>query len=184
MPTPTLDPRFSDPAATARPWAETLALLRDAELYWFTTVRDDGRPHVTPLVGVWHEDGLCVVTGIREQKARNLSGNPAVAVTTGQNTWAHGTDVVLEGRVERVTDGPGLAAVAAAFLAKYGEAWRFEVHADGFGSEGGEAWVFRVRPERVLTFAKDPHGQTTYRLGEPTRTRLPSGSTSANSRTP
>ena len=43
MPTPTLDPRFSDPAATARPWAETLALLRDAELYWFTTVRADGR---------------------------------------------------------------------------------------------------------------------------------------------
>ena len=178
MPTPTLDPRFSDPAATARPWAETLALLRDAELYWFTTVRADGRPHVTPVVGVWHEGGLCGVAGFGEQKARNLARNPVVALTTGQNTWARGTDVVLEGHAERVMDGPGLAAVAAAFLAKYGEDWRFEVHRDGFGSEGGETWVFRVRPERVLSFAKDPHGQTTYRFAAPTGTRVTSGATS------
>lgn len=162
--TTTLDPRFSDPTAEPRTWEETLALLREAELYWLSTVRADGRPHVTPLVGVWHAGGLCVVTGVREQKARNLERNAAAAVTTGQNRWAHGTDVVLEGHAVRVTDPGELAAVAAAFLAKYGEAWRFEVHADGFGSEGGEAWVLRVRPERVLTFAKEPHGQTTHRF--------------------
>ncbi|WP_324651935.1 pyridoxamine 5'-phosphate oxidase family protein [Georgenia sp. H159] len=163
MPTTTFDPRFSDPAAGPLPWEETLALLREAELYWLSTVRPDGRPHVTPLIGVWHDGGLCIVTGTGEQKAHNLDHNPAVAVTTGQNAWAHGTDVVLEGRAERAT--AGLTAVADAFVAKYGEAWRFEVHGDGFGSqEGGEAWVFRVLPERVLAFAKDPHGQTTYRF--------------------
>lgn len=162
MPTTTFDPRFSDPDAEPLPWERTLDLLRAAELFWFTTVRRDGRPHVTPVVGVWHGEGLCVVTGTGEQKARNLEHSDAVAVTTGHNTWASGTDVVLEGHAVRVREN--LAAVAAAFLAKYGEAWRFEVDGEGFGAPGGPAWVVCVRPERVLAFAKDPHGQTTYRF--------------------
>lgn len=164
MPTTTFDPRFSDPDARPLPWEETLPLLRDAELYWLSSVRVDGRPHVTPLVGVWHDGGLCVVTGAGEQKARNLERNAAVAVTTGTNAWAHGTDVVLEGRAVRVEATDELTAVAAAFLAKYGEAWRFEVDGDGFASPGGGAWVLRVRPDRALAFAKEPHGQTTYRF--------------------
>ncbi|WP_152192822.1 pyridoxamine 5'-phosphate oxidase family protein [Georgenia satyanarayanai] len=162
MPTTTFDPRFSAPDADALPWERTLETLRDAELYWFTSVRRDGRPHVTPVVGVWHGDGLCVVTGAQEQKARNLEHTGAVAVTTGRNDWARGTDVVIEGRAARVREA--LTAVAEAFLAKYGEAWRFEADGEGFASPGGPAWVLRVRPERVLAFAKDPHGQTTYRF--------------------
>ncbi|MBD8062174.1 pyridoxamine 5'-phosphate oxidase family protein [Oceanitalea stevensii] len=162
MPTTTFDARFSDPDAGPLPWERTLALLRDAELYWFTTVRRDGRPHVTPVVGVWHGEGLCVVTGTGEQKARNLEYADAVTVTTGRNTWASGTDVVVEGHAARVRTG--LGDVAAAFLAKYGEAWRFEVEGEGFAAPGGTAWVVRVRPERVIAFAKDPHGQTTYRF--------------------
>ena len=32
---------------------------------------------------------------------------------------------------------------------------------------GGEnlAAVFRIEPDKVMAFAKDPHGQTTYRFG-------------------
>lgn len=164
MPTTTFDTRFSDPAAGPLAWEETFALLREAELYWLSTVRADGRPHVTPLIGVWHGDGLCIVTGAEEQKARNLARNSAVAVTTGHNTWANGADVVLEGRAVRVSGTAELTTVAEAFLAKYGEAWRFELHGEGFGSPEGQAWVFRVLPERVLAFAKDPHGQTAYRF--------------------
>lgn len=48
-----LDGRFSDPGAEPTPWAQTEQTLREAQLFWISTVRRDGRPHVTPLVAVW-----------------------------------------------------------------------------------------------------------------------------------
>jgi len=33
-------------------WPEAREHLEMAELYWLTTVRGDGRPHVTPLIAV------------------------------------------------------------------------------------------------------------------------------------
>jgi hypothetical protein len=47
-PTAKLDARFSDERAEATPWADAARALEEAELYWLTTVRADGRPHVTP----------------------------------------------------------------------------------------------------------------------------------------
>ena len=35
---------------------------------WLTTVRADGRPHVTPLVAVWLDDAIHFSTGPEEQK--------------------------------------------------------------------------------------------------------------------
>ena len=46
MPTPvtTFDQQYSDPAATAIGWEETRRVLEEAELFWISTVRADGRP--------------------------------------------------------------------------------------------------------------------------------------------
>jgi general stress protein 26 len=161
-----IDSRFSDPEASPTPWPVVARALEDAELYWITTVRADGRPHVTPLIGVVHDGAAHFCTGLREQKARNLEHGPHVALTTGTNTWAAGLDVVVEGTAVRVTDRVALEAIAEAYVAKYGEVWRFEVGDGVFRSEGGgDAGVFRVEPSKVLAFAKEPHAQTTYRFG-------------------
>lgn len=160
-----LDDRFSDPRAEATPWATTEAALGDAELYWITTVRADGRPHVTPLVGVFHAGAVHFSTGLVEQKHRNLEHSPKVAITTGTNTWAAGLDVVVEGVAEQITDNAELQRVADAYFAKYGEAWRFTVGDGVFDdNERGPAAVFRVEAAKVLAFAKEPHGQTTYAI--------------------
>ncbi len=53
-----LDERFSDRGAEATPWATTREVLETAQLSWVTTVRADGRPHVTPLVAVWLDDAV------------------------------------------------------------------------------------------------------------------------------
>lgn len=101
------DGRFSDPEAEATPCSATREVLESAQLSWLTTVRADGRPHVTPLVTVWVDGALHFCTGPGEQKALNLTGQPRVAVTTGCNTWSAGLDVVVEGsasRVHRSTD--------------------------------------------------------------------------------
>ena len=160
-----IDRRFSAPEAEPTPWDEALAVLERAELYWITTVRSDGRPHVTPLVGVVHDEVVHFSTGLEEQKARNLEHNPRVAITTGNNTWARGLDVVVEGTVARVTDDETLRRLADGYRAKYDGEWDYDV-GDGMlrHGDGGSAAVFRVEPAKVLAFAKDPHGQTTYRF--------------------
>jgi predicted pyridoxine 5'-phosphate oxidase superfamily flavin-nucleotide-binding protein len=53
VPITTFDAAYSDPAATASGWEETRKVLEEAELFWVSTVRADGRPHVTPVVAVW-----------------------------------------------------------------------------------------------------------------------------------
>ncbi len=108
-----LDHRFSDADATAVPWDEVRRLLADAQLAWITTVRADGRPHVTPLVAAWLDDALHFCTGPDEQKAHNLVANPNVVVTTGCNRWDEGLDVMVEGEAARVTDPPILERLAA-----------------------------------------------------------------------
>jgi general stress protein 26 len=160
-----LDARFSDPSAGPTAWADAERVLVEAELYWLTTVRADGRPHVTPLIGVHHEGALHFCTGLREQKHRNLDANPRVALTTGANAWAAGLDVVVEGTVAAVRATADLQALADAYVAKYGEVWRFEVGDGVFGSGDDAATVFRVAADKVIAFAKDPHAQTTFRLG-------------------
>jgi nitroimidazol reductase NimA-like FMN-containing flavoprotein (pyridoxamine 5'-phosphate oxidase superfamily) len=163
QPTTRLDPRFSDPGATATGWDQTRGALEAAQLFWITTVRADGRPHVTPLVAVWLEDAVHFCTGPQEQKAINLRGNPHVALTTGSGTWDSGLDIVVEGTAARVTDGPTLERLAAAWAAKWDGRWHFVARAGGFHhQDGGEAWVYAVRPSKVLAFGKGSFSHTSH----------------------
>ncbi len=155
-------PEFGDPDAPATSWADGQRRLEQAELYWITTVRPDGRPHVTPLIGVWVDGRWCFCTGATERKARNLEQNRQCAVTTGDNALHGGLDVVLEGVAERVEDRASLARLADAYVAKYGEDWRFAVGDGVFTHEAGEALVFAVAPTTVFGFGKDPYSQTRW----------------------
>jgi general stress protein 26 len=159
------DSRFSDPAAGPTPWSDAARVLEEAELYWLTTVRADGRPHVTPLIGLAENETVFFCTGLREQKARNLENNPRVALTTGGNTWAQGLDVVVEGTAVRITDNAELQRLADSYEAKYGSFWHFDVGDGVFLVTGADdAAVFRIEPDKVIAFAKEPHAQTTYRF--------------------
>ncbi len=58
-----LDARFSDPGTEPTSWDAAVAALESAQLAWLTTVREDGRPHVTPLVAIWQHDAVYFATG-------------------------------------------------------------------------------------------------------------------------
>ena len=168
-----LDPRFSSEDAAPREWAEVRRHLDGAEVYWISTVRPDGRSHVTPLLGVWLEGALYFCTGPEERKAKNVVRNPNCVLTTGCNALDEGLDVVVEGEASRVTDGARLRRVADAYLSKYGDDWRFAVRDGAFyhdpGSlretDTGAAWVYEVSPKKVFGFGKgEPFSQTRWRF--------------------
>ena len=154
---------FSEPSATARPWAEVSELLSSSEMFWLSTVRSDGRPHVVPLPTVWLDGVLHFCTGALEQKAVNLRSNSHCVLSTGANQFHEGLDVVVEGSATRVTDRARLEQLAALWKSKLD--WDFDVADDGFRdphSPSGDVLVFGVAPAKVLAFGKSPYSQTRY----------------------
>ena len=145
---------------------ETRRALEAAELFWISTVRADGRPHVTPLVAVWLDDALHFATGPGEQKAVNLKTNQNVILTTGCNDWDRGLDIVVEGEAVAVVDETMLERLAKAWAAKWDGRWHYEVHDRGFRHEAGSGpvIVFSVPPAKVFTFAKGTFAQTRHRF--------------------
>ncbi|KIF72287.1 pyridoxamine 5'-phosphate oxidase [Streptomyces sp. AcH 505] len=161
-----LDARYGEPRATATEWGRAVTLLTEAELFWLTTVRPEGRPHVTPLLAVWSDGALYFSTGARERKARNLAQNPEVVLTTGTNALHGGCDLVVEGRAVRVTDDARLTALATAWEEKYGADWHFDVRDGAFaGERGNVAYVFEVAPRTAFGFGKAPYSQTRWEFG-------------------
>jgi general stress protein 26 len=164
-PVTALDQRFSEPGAAAVGWDETLRALETAELFWITTVRADGRPHVTPLVAVWLDAAIHFCTGSTEQKAVNLTANPHVILTTGCNRWQDGVDIVVEGDAVQVTDDSMLQRLAEAWTAKWDGRWQYQVHDGHFGHEAGDGGpVFSVAPTKVLAFGKGAFSHTTHKF--------------------
>jgi nitroimidazol reductase NimA-like FMN-containing flavoprotein (pyridoxamine 5'-phosphate oxidase superfamily) len=160
---------FSDPDAAPTPWSAGLEQVLAADTFWLSTVRPNGRPHVTPLIAVWHDDSIWFSTGADERKAQILSRNPSCILTTGRSDLADGAlDVVLEGTAEQVRSEHELRAVAEAFATKYGtRTWDFVVRNGALAhrTAGGRAIVFRVRPVRGLGFRKgDGFSPTTWRF--------------------
>ena len=151
-----LSPGFSSDGAVAIEWSQARRDLEEAELYWLSTVRPSGRPHVTPLLGIWLDGALYFCTEAEERKAKNLEENPQCILTTGSNTL-DGLDLVVEGEAATVTDEPELRAVADTYESKYGA----HLTARGgtwFGLgdaiRNGEALVYRVAPSTAWGFAK------------------------------
>lgn len=165
-PETTLCPEFSAPGAAPVPWERARAVLAEAPLCRFTTVHPDGRPHMTPLLGVWVDGAAHVCTGKGERKARNAAENPRCLFSAGTDRLDGPPEVVLEGRAGHVDDPGALDRIASAYEDKYG---REMTSPEGtwFGLcdevRAARILVLRVEPERALAFGKAPaFSQTRY----------------------
>jgi hypothetical protein len=99
------------------PWSFVEERMVAARDYWVATVRPDGRPHITPVWGLWVDGAFYFGSGPQTRKARNLSENRNVAV--------HPVDddvIIVEGVAEVVSDLDPVFAerVYADSVAKYG----------------------------------------------------------------
>jgi general stress protein 26 len=140
-------------------WEHVEGRMATARNYWVATVRPDGRPHVTPVWGLWVNGAFYFGVAPTTRKARNLTQNANVVVHL-----EGGEDVViLEGVAQVVTDpDPGLVErLYASSMAKYGTGSR-DVQGSyvvrprvAFAWSGGSPstftrWVFdRQPPTRV-----------------------------------
>ena len=163
VPEATLGRRFSSEDAATTPWTTGREALEQAQIYWLSTVRPDGRPHVTPLIAVWQNGALHFATGPTEQKAKNIAENTHCVLTTGCNALTEGLDLVVEGDAVRVDDESRLQQLADAYDAKYG--WHFEVRDGAFFGEGGRALVYEVAPKTAFGFGRGAmYSQTRWRF--------------------
>lgn len=122
------------------PWSFASQQLAAARNYWVSTTRPDGRPHATPVWGVWLDETLYFGAGAGSVKVRNLAANPALLVHLES-----GDDVViLEGEAE------WLAAADPAFWQRIADDYAAKY--DGFRPDPPTAQqpFIVLRPKRAL----------------------------------
>ena len=135
------------------PWSWAKERPSRSHDYWVATRRPDGRPHVMPVWGVWHDGAVWFSSSGRSTKTRNIAADARCAISTDNAQ----EPVVLEGEAELVTDPETLAVVLDRINEKYGT---------DFGPETLDPSVnacFRVAPSRVFGLAEEDF------TGSPTR---------------
>jgi nitroimidazol reductase NimA-like FMN-containing flavoprotein (pyridoxamine 5'-phosphate oxidase superfamily) len=108
------------------PWDWATDRLTRSHDYWLATVWPEGRPHVTPVWGVWRDGALWFSCSRRSRKARNLARNPAVVATTDDPA----NPVVVEGESVPVADRDSIAAFADWADTKYETSYGVEFYGD------------------------------------------------------
>lgn len=145
---------FSKNLQPMLPWSHVTERLERARNYWLATTRPDGRPHVTPVWGVWVDGSLYFDGHPATRWARNVVANPAVSVHLES-----GDDVViLEGTMEdTMTDEELGGRIVAAWNAKYG---RLQPDPAGSG-------MFRMRPRSARAWSTSSlEDGTRWQLGK------------------
>lgn len=165
-----LDTQHGVPDKKVTPWEETRHMLETADLFWLSTVRADGRPHVTPLVAVWHDGAIYFTATDTAQKTVNLRGNSHVILTTGCNQ-REGLTVVVEGDAVQITEQDALERLASVWATKWNGSWPYQVRNGYFYLYDEETqtvltdsnFVFSVKPRKAFAFVIG-RSQTRYQF--------------------
>ncbi len=136
-------------------WEWVTRRLAESRNYWVGSTRPDGRPHVSPVWGVWHEGAVYFSTGATTRKSRNLAHRPEAVIHLES-----GDDVViLEGAVHEPRDSELLESVATAYEEKY------DLRPPLDPATG--SLLYALRPVKVLAWREQdfPSSATRWRFG-------------------
>jgi len=137
------------------PWSHVDDRMTKARQYWVCTVSPDGRPHSTPVDGLWIDGRLYCGGSPLTRRHRNLIANPSVCVHLES-----ATDVIILHGEARELRAPGralAARLAEGTREKYGYAMRPEYYEKAEG-------VFEFRPRVVLAWSHFPKDVTRWQL--------------------
>lgn len=96
------------------PPSEKLAALEKQANIWFTSVRLDGRPHMTPVWFVYLDGKIFIGIDPASVKSRNIQHNPGVVLALEDGSHP----LICEGAA-RILTSPLSAPLLEAFLKKY-----------------------------------------------------------------
>ncbi len=100
----------------ALPWTWANGRLSTSHNYWVATTREDGRPLVMPVWGIWLDNKFYFSTGRLSRKSRNLKTNSSCVVCPVGTTEA----VIVEGRAEELHDSTLRRKVRNVYKRKHG----------------------------------------------------------------
>jgi hypothetical protein len=132
------------------PWSWAEQRLVTSSAYWVGSVRPDGRPHSSPVWGVWFDMCFWFSCDRTSIKARNIANNPLVVVTN-DDPWEQ---VVLEGEAQRVASRDDVVRYVDAERVKYADRWNEQLYTVDFFAGG----TYRVRPRSVFALEEKRFG--------------------------
>jgi nitroimidazol reductase NimA-like FMN-containing flavoprotein (pyridoxamine 5'-phosphate oxidase superfamily) len=138
----------------ALPWTWADGRLSTAHNYWVVTTREDGRPHVMPVWGVWLDYKFYFSTGRQSRKSRNLRTNPNCVVCPD----GAGKAVIVEGVAEELKDPGVRQRVRDVYMKKY------DSDLDSYSAEP----IYAVQPRVVFGLVES----SDEIRGNPTRWRF------------
>lgn len=124
------------------PWSWADERLRGRHIWWLSSTRPDGRPHLMPIWAVWLGDCVGFSTSGESRKARNIARNNYVSIVPERGTQS----VIVEGEVKVLP-----VERNAEFFDVYQQAYGIDV------SEMGEP-VFAIWPKKVFGFIDEDDG--------------------------
>ncbi|MEX2100266.1 MAG: pyridoxamine 5'-phosphate oxidase family protein [Acidimicrobiia bacterium] len=133
------------------PWEWATERLDRSREYWVSSVRPDGRPHASPVWGVWHDGLVWFSCSGESRKAKNLDRDPRCVVTTNDAVQP----VIVEGSAGRIRDRSPIERYTELTNDKYGVSYEIDFYLANA--------VFAVSPATV--FGLDDENFT----GSPTR---------------
>jgi nitroimidazol reductase NimA-like FMN-containing flavoprotein (pyridoxamine 5'-phosphate oxidase superfamily) len=131
-----------------------------AKVYWISTVDPKGRPHATPVDGLWIDDRLYFGGSPATRRNRNLAANSAVCVHLESGSEV----VILHGEADE------LRSISHDLAVRLSEA-SFQKYAYGHKPEEYEAspgGTFVFRAGVVYAWKNFPRDVTRWRIGSST----------------
>jgi hypothetical protein len=107
-----VEPRFL-------PWEYVEQRMTEAINYWIATTRPNGRPHVSPIWGIWHDGRFWFDGSPETRRGKNIAQNPHITINLEDGMKA----VILEGVVTDLA-APSLelrTELSGIYKAKYSE---------------------------------------------------------------
>jgi hypothetical protein len=133
------------------PWSYARARLEQAKNYWICTASPIGRPHATPLWGVWLDDQFIFDGHPATRWGRNILANPYMSLHLESGDEV----VIVEGIIEDITepDRALYTRAADAYQTKYD----YQLPDHGF---------FLLRPMVALGWTTFPGDMTRWTFAE------------------
>lgn len=146
-----------DQAIEFLPWDQVAGWLTESPNYWLATTRPDGRPHVVPRWGVWHDNRFWYDGSPETVHSQNVEINPACALHLES-----GTDVaIVEGTSLR--SEPISRTLGKALAEQFGRKYRPDYEPDPEQWSDEMAGGMRIlTPERVLAWSDFPKDVTRF----------------------